>query len=291
MALDDAAHRIIAELLHAHTGQTLSENRRWRVSTALSGVFREYGISNVDQLVCLLGGPDQKRLALQVVEALLNNETYFFRDAAYFQTLANQVLPDLARKRAATRRLLIWSAGCSTGQEALSLAMLIAGQPGRWHGWTIDILGTDLSGKAIEQARSATYSQFEIQRGMPVDQMLGCFSETNDGWRAASRLREMTRFDQHNLLDPPPAPGRFDLVLCRNVLLYFDPRTRRVAFDRLASAVARDGWLMLGAGETVVGQTERFVPSPIAPGIFRPATHHASAGAAHRLPARHRHSA
>ncbi len=275
MALEDASYQIIADLLEARTGQTLSESRRWRISTALSGLFREFGIDNLDQLACMLERPGEHRLATRVVEALLNNETYFFRDHAYFSTLANTILPELARRRADTRRLSIWSAGCSTGQEVLSLAMTFCEQPGRWADWKIDILGTDVSSKAIEQARGGTYSQFEIQRGISVAQMLNFFSETPKGWKVSDRVLDMTRFDQRNLLDFPPSPGKFDLVLCRNVLLYFDPDTRRKAFDRLHGGLEGDGFLMLGAGETVVGQTDKFEPSSLGSAMYSP--HSASA--------------
>ena len=272
MAVDDASHRIIGDLLAQRTGQQLTEGRRWRVSSALAGLFRECGIENVDQLACMLERPGEQQLATRVVEALLNNETYFFRDNAYFSVLANQVLPDLAQKRAATKRLSIWSAGCSTGQEALSLAMIFAEQPGRWQDWSIEIVGTDVSGKAIETARSGLYTQFEIQRGISVAQMLNFFAECKGNWQASDKIRSMTRFQQHNILDYPPSPGRFDLIMCRNVLLYFDPQTRSAAFDRLASGIANDGWLMLGAGETVVGQTEKFRPAECGSSLYSPAT-------------------
>ncbi|MEO1647909.1 MAG: protein-glutamate O-methyltransferase CheR [Pseudomonadota bacterium] len=259
-----ASHQIIADLLAEHTGQHLTESRRWRVSSALGGVFRERGISNVDQLVCLLDSqdtPSQRRaLTQQIVEALLNNETYFFRDKPTFDQLPDLILPDLARKRADTRRLSIWSAGCSTGQEVQSIAMLFADNPERWHGWTIDILGTDVSERAITAARSGLYSQFEVQRGLGVIEMLRHFDETRAGWQIKPGTRKITRFERHNVLNEPPARNRFDLVLCRNVLLYFDKINRERAFARLASAMAVDGYLMLGAGETVVGQTTDFSP-------------------------------
>ena len=270
MALEDASHRIIADLLEARTGQTLTESRRWRISTALSGLFREFGIENVDQLACMLERPGEHRLATRVVEALLNNETYFFRDHAYFSTLANTILPELAKRRTDSRRISIWSAGCSTGQEVLSLAMTFLEQPGRWADWKVEILGTDVSSKAIDQAKIGTYSQFEIQRGISVAQMLNFFAETPKGWQVSPRVLEMTRFEQRNLLDFAPAPGRFDLVLCRNVLLYFDPETRRKAFDKLHDGLANDGFLMLGAGETVVGQTDKFEPSAFGSAMYSP---------------------
>lgn len=267
-----ASNQIIADLLAEHTGQHLTESRRWRVSTALAGIFREHGISNVDQLVCLLEGQksssERKALSQQVVEALLNNETYFFRDKPTFDQLPGIILPDLARKRADIRRISIWCAGCSTGQEVQSIAMAFADSPERWHGWTIDILGTDVSARAIKAARSGVYSQFEVQRGLGVIEMLRHFDETSEGWQVKDDTRKVTRFQQHNVLQEPPARQRFDLILCRNVLLYFDQPTRERAFKRLASALNDDGFLMLGAGETVVGQTDAFVPSHDRPSLY-----------------------
>jgi chemotaxis protein methyltransferase CheR len=276
MEVSEASHQIIAEMLEARTGQHLTESRRWRVNTALAGIFREHGISNVDQLVCLLAapprGPETPDLAQEVVEALLNNETYFFRDKPTFDQLPGEILPELARRRRDVRRLAIWSAGCSTGQEVYSLAMLFADQPERWDGWTIDIFGTDVSHRAITAARSGLYSQFEVQRGLGVTQMLRHFDETPRGWQIRDAARRMVRFQQHNVLHPHPGRMPFDLVLCRNVLLYFDLPNRHEAFARLASATAADGFLMLGAGETVVGQTDRFVPTARRASFFEPAS-------------------
>lgn len=274
MDASEASHQIIADLLAARTGQHLTESRRWRVNSALAGIFREYGISNVDQLVCLLAAPpsrpDSPDLAQEVVEALLNNETYFYRDKPTFDQLPAEILPELARRRQSSRRLSIWSAGCSTGQEVYSLAMLFADQEEQWRGWTIDILGTDVSHRAINAARGGLYSQFEVQRGLGVNQMLRHFDETPGGWHIRQDARRVVRFRQHNILGPHPGRVPFDLVLCRNVLLYFDRNTRSEAFARLASAVMPDGFLMLGAGETVIGQTDRFVPTARRASFFEP---------------------
>ena len=274
MDISEASHQIIADLLEARTGQHLTESRRWRVNSALAGIFREHGISNIDQLVCLLAapnrGPESTDLSQDVVEALLNNETYFFRDKPTFDQLPGEILPEIADRRRDVRRLSIWSAGCSTGQEVYSLAMLFAEQAERWRGWTIDILGTDVSHRAINAARSGIYSQFEVQRGLGVTQMLRHFDETSRGWQVHEDVRSTVRFNQHNMLKPFPARIPFDLVLCRNVLLYFDRSTRAEAFDRLASAVMPDGFLMLGAGETTVGQTDRFVPAARRASFFEP---------------------
>ena len=272
--VSEASHQIIADLLEARTGQHLTESRRWRVNSALAGIFRAHGINNVDQLVCLLaappGGPETPDLSQEVVEALLNNETYFFRDKPTFDQLPGEILPELAHRRRDVRRLSIWSAGCSTGQEVYSLAMLFNEQAERWKGWTIDILGTDVSHRAINAARSGCYSQFEVQRGLGVTQMLRHFDETPRGWQVREDVRGKVRFHQHNILGPFPGRMPFDLVLCRNVLLYFDRQVRTQAFARLSSAVMPDGFLMLGAGETVVGQTDRFVPSARRASFFEP---------------------
>jgi chemotaxis protein methyltransferase CheR len=244
-------------------------SRRWRIETALSSLLRERGIATLDELITILVMGKEPNLSQQVVEALLNNETYFFRDRAPFDLLQRYALPELAKRRSKTRRMRIWSAGCSTGQEVYSLAMLFAESPQDWLGWTVDILGTDVSTGCVDRARNGTYTQFEVQRGLGINQMIKWFEETGDGWRAIEALRRSVRFQVQNLLEPPPHPGGFDIVLCRNVLLYLSPDKRTLAFERLASAMAEDAWLMLGAGETVIGQTTRLGSDINARGLYR----------------------
>jgi len=189
-----------------------------------------------------------------------------------FDLLLGGPVKRLEQARAAQKKLSIWCAGCSTGQEAYSLAMSFLDEAGRWQGWKIDIIGTDLSRSAIERARAGVYSQFEVQRGLPVLQMIRYFEELGGGdWRATTKLRDRVRFDVRSLIEPPPHPGRFDIILCRNVLLYFSPEMRRLAFGRLAEALTPDGTLMLGAGETVIGQTDRFISDPDYRGLYRSA--------------------
>ena len=146
--------------------------------------------------------------------------------------------------------------------------MLFAEAQPAWNGWTIDILATDVSGSAIERARSGIYTQFEVQRGLGINQTIRWFEECEGGWRVVEPLRKPIRFQVHNLLEKPPHPGQFDIVLCRNVLLYLSPEKRTLAFERLASAMAPDAWLMLGAGETVIGQTRKLVSDPKARGLY-----------------------
>lgn len=269
MQVSDSSSRILAGLLEARTGQQLTMSRRWRIETALGALLRERGIPTLDELITILVMGREPSLATQVVEALLNNETYFFRDRAPFDLLARAALPKLAQRRAQAKRLTIWSAGCSTGQEAYSLAMLFAEDPVKWTGWTIDILGTDVSETVVRRAREGRYSQFEVQRGLGINQMIRWFEETDDGWRAVEPLRRTVRFQVQNLLELPPHPGTFDIILCRNVLLYLNQERRGLVFDRLADAMAPDGWLMLGAGETVIGQTRLFEADSEARGLYR----------------------
>jgi chemotaxis protein methyltransferase CheR len=267
--ISDSSSRILAGLLEARTGQQLTMSRRWRIETALSSLLRERGIATLDELITILVMSKEPNLSQQVVEALLNNETYFFRDRSPFDLLQRHALAELATRRAKARRIKIWSVGCSTGQEVYSLAMLFAEQPEQWRGWTVDILGTDVSSACIDRARSGTYSQFEVQRGLGINQMIKWFEECPDGWRAVEELRRPIRFQVHNLLEPPPHPGGFDIVLCRNVLLYLSPDKKTLAFERLTSALAEDGWLMLGAGETVIGQTRKLGADINARGLYR----------------------
>ena len=269
MQISDSSSQILAGLLEARTGQQLTMSRRWRIETALSALLRERGISTLDELITILVMGKEPNLSQRVVEALLNNETYFFRDRAPFDLLARHALPELAIRRAKSKRLRIWSAGCSTGQEAYSLAMLFADEPTKWAGWTIDILGTDVSNSCVDRARAGTYTQFEVQRGLAIGQMIKWFEETPEGWRAVEALRKPLRFQIHNLLEPPPQPGGFDIVLCRNVMLYLSPDKKALAFERLANSLAEDGWLMLGAGETVIGQSKKLGADINARGLYR----------------------
>ena len=271
MEISGSSQRILASLLEARTGQQLSLNRSWRIDSALSAIMREERFANMDQLVAKLISHRDARLTDKVIEALLNNETYFFRDRLPYELLLGGPVRKLEKARAREKKLSIWCAGCSTGQEAYSLAMTFAEEKLRWQGWKIDIVGTDLSRNAIERARKGIYSQFEVQRGLAVMQMVRWFEELGGGeWQIAEPIRDMVRFDTGNITEPPPHPGRFDIILCRNVLLYFSAEMRRLAFTRLAQAIAPDGTLMLGAGETVIGQTDRFVSDPSHRGLYVP---------------------
>jgi chemotaxis protein methyltransferase CheR len=269
MQMTDSAGRILAGLLEARTGQQLTMSRRWRIETALQSLMRERRLATLDHLTAALASGREPGLGDAVVEALLNNETFFYRDRPAFELLLGPALSRLREKREGRKLLRIWSAGCSTGQEAYSLAMHFAEQKLRWQGWTIDLVATDVSRSAIEKARSGIYTQFEVQRGLGAMQMLRCFEECPGAtWRISPDLQRKVRFQVHSLVEPPPHPGEFDIILCRNVLLYFSVEMRGRVFDRLAEASHADTVLMLGAGETVIGQTSEFASDPDCRGLY-----------------------
>ncbi|MCC6924873.1 protein-glutamate O-methyltransferase CheR [Novosphingobium sp.] len=260
---------IIARLFKQRTGQVLNDDRIWRIDRAIETVVRQRGLGHSADLMTLLTEPDAASVEQDLVEALLNNETYFFRDRPALEKIANQFLPQLAQAKSATRQLTIWSAGCSTGQEALSLAILLHEHAAQWHGWTIRIVATDVSQNAIATARRGVYTKFEIQRGLGVGQMLEHFTETPDGWKASDALHRSIRFSVQNLLEGPPAGEKFDLVLCRNLLLYFDDATKRVAFQHLAAGMAPHALLLLGGGETVLDPSLGFASTASDCSLYR----------------------
>ena len=257
---------VLAALLESRTGQQIAANREWRIETALKPVVRENGFETLDELVGeLLRRPD---LAEQVVDALLNQESSFFRDSAVLDMVAEAV--DVMRAENPGRRIRILSAACSIGQEPLSLAMLFSERDERTKAVSPEIVASDVSETALNRARSGRYSQFEIQRGLPVRRMMRWFDTVGNDWVARPELVRQIAFRKMNLVADPLPIGRFDVILCRNVLLYLSPALRRVVLDRLAEVARPGGLLVLGAGETVIGQTEAFRPSPRFRGLYEP---------------------
>jgi len=263
--LSAAIERVLGGLFEARTGQQLSSDRRWRMETALQPILRARALPSADALVSLLLSGRDARIADEIVEGLLNNETSFFRDPQAFRVVERAITERLQADPG--RRLRIWCAGCSTGQEAYSLAMAMVERV-RPHVLP-EIVATDISAGVIERAKIGRYSHFEIQRGLPMQSMIRWFDPEGDDWRAKPILREMVSFQRRGLGEGPPSRIAFDIVLCRNVMLYFTGQFRRQVFDMIAGAIAEDGYLLLGAGETVIGQTGRFAPDPDFRGLYR----------------------
>ena len=281
MEVSPRAALTIAHLFEKATGQHFSEERFWRISAMLTPFCRARGIESFDRLAMIIERSSDPELSLDMIDALLNNETSFFRDPTVFIQIKHEILPRLAMNRAREKKLRLWSAACSSGQEAYSLAMLFAEHPDRWSGWKIEILGTDISRSAIKHARGGLYTQFDVQRGLPVRQLIARFDQVLDqGWRAKPELQEMVTFNRNNMLGPPPSGGRFDLILCRNALLYFSSERRHQLLEGLALSIAPDGALLLGAGETALGSSNRFVSDGEMPMVYRPAAHQGISSAA-----------
>jgi chemotaxis protein methyltransferase CheR len=257
MSQGNSIYQKLSNLLERQTGQILVANRHWRVEMALKPLMRENSIPDMDTLVAILDDEPSGTLSRQCVEAMINNETCFFRDQANFALLTGPVIDALRQNRQSSKRLRIWSAACSTGQEAYSLAMTFSENPEKWRDWNIQIMATDVSGAALNQAKEGRYSQFEIQRGLPVMMMLKYFTQDGEEWVASPALRKMVSFSEHNMLMPPHHMGQFDVVLCRNMLMYLCDDKRKTVLDQLTGVMAADGILMLGAAETVIGQSDK----------------------------------
>jgi chemotaxis protein methyltransferase CheR len=208
------------------------------------------------------------RLLWVIADALTTNETFFFRDKAPFDVFRD-VAPELAKARPPGARLRIWCAACSTGQEPYSLAMIVQELRASGRTGDVEIVATDISDRVMEKARAGLYSQFEVQRGLPVQMLVKHFEKAGDLWRLNERTRSMVRFQRHNLLEDPRALGRFDIIFCRNVLIYFELEAKRRTLETLAGAMADDGLLFLGAAETTMGITDAFAPSTDKRGLYK----------------------
>jgi len=268
MEMTPVAIQALAGLLERATGQQLLAGRHWRIETELKPLLKRHGLASLNALAARVGGRNQSALATEVVEALINHETSFYRDPDVFRGLAEVGLAVMRARRVPQQSLRIWSAGCATGQELYSIAMTMAAEGHRWADWDVTLIGTDVSQAAIDRARSGRFTHFEVQRGLPITALIRHFEQDGDtGWRIKPELRQATGFARHNLLDPAPDSG-FDIILCRNVLLYFSPERQREVLGRLRAALAPDGLLMLGAGETMPDAA--FAIDPVLKGLYRP---------------------
>ena len=255
---------VLTALLEARTGQQMAAYRSWRIDTALKPLLRDRGLASLDQLVGLLLDGTEPGIGDAIIDALLNQETSFFRDAQVFDLIVEAVAAVEAKGRVPR----IWCAGCSTGQEPLSLAMVFAERAEEGGKRPPEIVATDVSAAAIARAKSGRYTQFEIQRGLPIRRMMRWFDSDGADWTAKPALTGAVRFSRHNLVGGRPPPGRFDVVLCRNVLLYLASETKVAAFAGIAAAMNPGATLALGAGETVIGQTKAFTPSKTQRGLY-----------------------
>lgn len=269
--MTDVEFDFLRTYLKARSGLALSGEKRYLVESRLGPVCRRFNLATLHDLVNALKGGREAAMEKAVVEAMTTNETFFFRDRAPFDLFRDVLLPEAMARRAAQRRLRIWCAAASTGQEPYSLAMMLHEAAPRLAGWTVDLVATDLSTEVLERARAGLYSHFEVQRGLPVQLLIKHFEQVGEQWRIAANLRQMVDFRPLNLLQPFDQLGTFDIVYCRNVLIYFDAATKGDVLARISASLAPDGAVLLGAAETVIGLTDRLAPNPRHRGLYNQA--------------------
>jgi len=257
-------------LLKERSGLVLSADKQYLAESRLLPIARRHSLANLGELVTKLRGKGAEPLAVSVVEAMTTNESFFFRDKVPFDHFRDVILPDMIAHHYRRRRIRIWCTAAATGQEPYSLAMILREMAGKLAGWRVDILATDLAGEILEKAKTGIYSQFEVQRGLPIQDLVKSFTQIGDHWQIRPELRQMVTFRQLNLLHDFSHLGFFDVVLCRNVLIYFDQPTKADVLQRLAQVIEPTSYLMLGAAETVVGLTTAFKPHGQHRGLYVP---------------------
>jgi len=261
-------YEFLRKLLKERSGLDLSSDKQYLVESRLIPLARRAGMPGIGELVAKIkGGADA--LTSEVVEAMTTNETFFFRDRIPFDHLRETILPALLQARASRRSLRIWCAASSTGQEPYSVAMCVK-EFAALAGWRVEIVATDLSQEVLEKSRAGIYSQFEVQRGLPIQLLVKYFIQTGELWQLNADIRAMVQHRQLNLLQDFSQLGTFDVIFCRNVLIYFDQDTKVGVFDRLSRMLEPDGVLLLGAAESVVGISDAFKPYPDRRGVYRP---------------------
>jgi len=260
-------------LLKERSGLVLAADKQYLIESRLMPVARAAGLVSITDLAKRLRGSDSEALKMQVTEVMTINESFFFRDKIPFDRFRDTVLPAMLSSRANTRRLRIWCAAASTGQEPYSLAMILRSMIEKFIDWRIEIVATDISHEVLEKAKAGVYSQFEVQRGLPIQMLMQHFEQVGEQWRVTENLRKMVQFRHFNLLENFSSFGTFDVVFCRNVLIYFDQATKVDVLERIGRSLRPDGFLLMGAAETVVGLTDIFVPLPDRRGLYVRADH------------------
>jgi chemotaxis protein methyltransferase CheR len=262
----------LRQLLRTRSGLVLSAEKQYLAESRLLPVARKHGLAGLTELVAKLKSAATAPLGTDVVEAMTTNESFFFRDKVPFEHFRDTIMPALMAARAREKRLRIWCTACATGQEPYSLAMGLKSLGAALAGWRIEIIATDLSNEVLAKAKAGIYSQFEVQRGLPIQLLVKFFAQVGEAWQIAPEIRGMVHFRPLNLLKDFSPLGTFDLVFCRNVLIYFDQPTKIDVLNRLAKQMPSNGFLVLGAAETVIGLTDAFKPMTDKRGLYVPNT-------------------
>ncbi|MDD3183619.1 MAG: protein-glutamate O-methyltransferase CheR [Alphaproteobacteria bacterium] len=252
---------LFSTLVKQRSGLVLSKDKSYLLESRLTPVARKYNLKTLEDLAQSVRTKREEQMLRDITEAMTTNESFFFRDTKPFDQFKKVLLPELLRTRAPKKQFRIWSSAASSGQEAYSLAMICSEEMAKLQGWKIDIHGTDLSSEMVERAKGGIYSQFEVQRGLPITLLMKYFSQIGtDKWQIKDNLRQMVQYREGNLLVDFGPIGVFDVIYCRNVLIYFDQPTKTRVLDAISHVLAPDGVLFLGGAETVLGISDKFKP-------------------------------
>lgn len=253
--------QFLAELLKKRSGLTLSDDKAYLIESRLTPIARGQGLADIPQLCAHLRNSPKEDLLVEITEAMTTNESSFFRDIKPYESLRKQVIPMVMEKLAIQKRIRIWSAACSTGQEPYSIAICLEEDKPKMPGWSFEIVGTDLAKKVVDKAKLGIYSQFEAQRGLPIQMLVKYFSALPDtSWQLKDNIRSAVKFNTHNLLESYASLGKFDIIFCRNVLIYFDDPIKASITEKMASVLPPHGILIIGSTESLVDPKGLFVP-------------------------------
>ncbi len=258
----------VSQLLRKRAGIVLTGDKMYLLESRLAPLARKEGLPSIDDLIHVVRARRDERLINQVVDVMTTNETFFFRDKTPFEHVKDAIFPVLAQARRGSR-IRIWCAACSTGQEPYSIAMMLDQNPALTGGVPVEIVATDISDRCLERARQGLFTQFEVQRGLPIQMLMHYFTQQDDHWRISERLRQMVSFRKLNLMEPAYNLGRFDVVFCRNVLIYFDAPTKTDVLNRIADTMNPGGFMLVGAAETVAGMTQAFDATQDRRGLYK----------------------
>ena len=260
---------LLSNLLKQRSGLVLTQDKSYLLETRLMPVARKHNMKTLEELCQDVRLKKTEALLSDITEAMTTNESLFFRDTKPFDLFKSKILPKLMEARASSRRIRIWSAACSSGQEPYSLAMLLKEDAAKLAGWRIEIVATDISAEMLSKAKAGLYTQFEVQRGLPITMLVKYFKQIGDKWQLDASIRSMVQYREFNLLSSPRTLGTFDVVFCRNVLIYFDQPTKKMVLENVSRQMPNDGLLFLGGAETVLGVTDDFKPVPGHRGIYQ----------------------
>ena len=251
----------LSDILKKRSGLALTEDKAYLIESRLLPIARTQGLQDIGQLCNLLITKPSEKLLVEITEAMTTNESSFFRDIKPYEALRNIVLPQLMARPSVMKNIRIWSAACSTGQEPYTISICLKEDAAKLAGWNFEIIATDLASKVVDKAKEGIYSQFEAQRGLPIQILMKYFSPLPDtSWQIKDAVRSSVQFKLQNLLEEYTSLGRFDMVFCRNVLIYFDDPTKAKITEKMAKSLTKDGVLIIGSTESLVDPTGLFAP-------------------------------